>query len=115
MDFGRAERVRIVQAPDPTCTPGSPCSANDRFPYYATIIARWSGDVKNFLINICMLTGPNGIKYNIEFSDEEQCVYLILPHYHNDSESRIRFDSAKEAIEFLGRKSLYNTQQNKIA
>lgn len=48
-----------------------------------------------------MMTGPNGLRYNIEFNDETNRVVLILPY--GNRESRLEFENVRDVLEFIGK------------
>jgi hypothetical protein len=52
-----------------------------------------------------MLTGPNGVKYNIRFEDETSDVILILPN-HSGKNTELRFNSVRDVLDFIGQKSI---------
>jgi hypothetical protein len=54
-----------------------------------------------------MLTGPNGLKYDIQFDDETGDVILKLPH-SNGRMTELRFDNVRDVLEFIGQKKQTN-------
>jgi hypothetical protein len=52
-----------------------------------------------------MLTGPNGVKYNIRFEDETGQVVLILPN-RSGRNTELRFNNVRDVLDFIGQKSI---------